>query len=133
MLNARAEIQKSKIIANTCRDKVGSTSVTRRKLSAVQASCVIEDIATNYDGELLQGNNRTGQGGMKIRTEDVGSMGDLYAQRRSATLEPQSWHDEMAVNLWRRNYHNGNVIAVDDRAGSETGFRNSRSYYPRHL
>jgi len=107
------------VVADSGRKKVGH----RGEKSATSAPSVstdtelISDYVPIFEG--LPGNNKTGRG-MKIVSEYVDGVKELWPKNRA---EIQPWHDEFISALWRRNFHNGNVVAVVESAGDTLAFK----------
>lgn len=125
MLKESTDTLHSNTTADYGREKVGHVGVSGQIISAMSAPSIGSENTPPYADELLQGNNRTGMGRVKVATEHLRGMDELYPNRSRLIIDAQPWQDDLAVNLWRRNYHNGSVVAVDERAGSEAGFKSS--------
>jgi len=121
MLKQSTDNLQSNTMAESGREKVGQWA----KNSAISAPSVVEDASLNsryapyFDG--LPGNNKTGRG-MRIVSEYVDGISELWPKGKA---EIQPWHDEVVNALWRRNFHNGNVIAVVESAGDTKAFKDS--------
>jgi len=109
------------VVADSGRKKVGHMPL-KSATSAPSVSTdteLISEYVPIFEG--LPGNNKTGRG-MRIVSEYVGGIDELWPKGKT---EVEPWHDEVVKALWRRNFHNGNVIAIVEDAGNTLAFKNA--------